>query len=177
MAYQRRRRTETRPPCRVQLSVGLSLSSSKMLSSSMDATTSASKITIYKFENEFLEFLFKIVNYLKLLVIFKQRFMQTCSMFIVNSITPASLIKLWHISSTDPKTGKKQLVRYRMSPSEDVTLCDDLDSLAEVREVMHCGGYLAVLVSSDMESRILIINVSIHFHRPVLYFTWMFYNL
>ena len=92
-------------------------------------------------------------------------------MFIVILITLTLSIKLWHISSTDPKTGKKQLVRYRMSPSEDVTLCDDLDSLAEVREVMHCGVYLAVLVSSDMESRILLINVSIRFYKSVLYFT------
>ena len=52
-----------------------------------------------------------------------------------------------------------------------MTLCDDLDSLAEVREVMHCGVYLAVLVSSDMESRILLINVSIRFYKSVLYFT------
>ena len=61
--------------------------------------------------------------------------------------------------SPDPKTGLKQLVRFRMSSNEETVLCKDLDSLCEVRDLVHSGRYLAVLVSSDSESRIFIIQV------------------
>ena len=58
-----------------------------------------------------------------------------------------------------------------MSSNEDTVLCKDLDNLCEVRDLVHSGRYLAVLVSSDSESRIFIIQVSGNWK---LLFSWIF---